>query len=196
MSVRSIQLSLTMTLRSLMWIPFHWSSSPWILPVSNFRDSISTVPTFTCVLSPCVVKSDRLYLIYRKSNLLITDQQIRSSILSSEKGKSMEAKTILIVEDDDACRSAMEKVLQSHNYKTFSCASGKHALVKLKEKVFGILITDFQMRGMDGLELIRGARGIHPGISTILVTGLATEDLRIRVNEQGVNGIFPKPIEG
>jgi DNA-binding NtrC family response regulator len=107
----------------------------------------------------------------------------------------MEAKAILIVEDDDSCRRAMEKVLQSHNYKTFSCGSGKHALMKLKEEVFGILITDFQMRGMDGLELIREAEGIHPGISTILVTGLATEELRVRVNEQGVNGFFPKPIE-
>jgi len=107
----------------------------------------------------------------------------------------MEAKAILIVEDDDACRSAMEKVLQGHNYKTFSCASGKHALMKLREKVFGILITDFQMRGMDGLELIREARGIHPGIPTILVTGLAAEEMRVRVNEQEVNGFFPKPIE-
>jgi len=107
----------------------------------------------------------------------------------------MEEKTLLIVEDDDACRCAMEKVLQGHSYKTFSCASGKHALLKLKEKIFGILITDFQMRGMDGLELIRGAREIHPGISTILVTGLANEELRVRVNEQGVNRFFPKPIE-
>ena len=107
----------------------------------------------------------------------------------------MEAKTILVLEDDDLCRSAMEKVLQSHNYKTFSCASGKHALMKLRENVFSILITDFQMRGMDGLELIREARGIHPGILTILVTGLATQELRVRVDEQGVNGFFPKPIE-
>jgi two-component system, NtrC family, response regulator HydG len=107
----------------------------------------------------------------------------------------MEAKAILIVDDDDSCRSAMEKVLQSHNYKTFSCASGKHALMKLREKVFGILITDFQMLGMDGLELIKEAREIHPGISSILVTGLATEELRVRVNEQGMNGFFPKPIE-
>jgi DNA-binding response OmpR family regulator len=107
----------------------------------------------------------------------------------------MVAKAILIVDDDDSCRSAMEKVLQGHNYKTLSCASGKHALMKLREKVFGILITDFQMGGMDGLELIREARGIHPGISTILVTGLATEGLRVRVNEQGVNRFFPKPIE-
>jgi len=91
----------------------------------------------------------------------------------------MEEKIILIVEDDDARRSAMEKVLQSHNYKTFSCASGKHALLKQREKLFGILITNCQMRGMDGLERIREARGIHPGISTVMVTGLATEELSV-----------------
>jgi len=91
----------------------------------------------------------------------------------------MKEKIILIVGDDDACRSAMEDVVQSHNYKTFSCASGKHALMKLREKVFGILVTDYQMRGMDGLERIREARGIHPGISTVMVTGLATEELSV-----------------
>jgi DNA-binding NtrC family response regulator len=107
----------------------------------------------------------------------------------------MEAKTILILEDDDSCRRAMEKVLQGHNYKTFSCASGKTALMKLREKVFGILITDFQMREMDGLELIREARKIHPEISTILVSGLAPEEMTVRINEQRVNGFFPKPIE-
>jgi len=107
----------------------------------------------------------------------------------------MEAKAILIVDDDDSCRSAMEKVLQSHNYKTFSCGSGNHAVRKLKEELFGILITDFQMRGMDGLELIREARKTHPEISTILVSGLATEEMTVRINEQRVNGFFPKPIE-
>jgi DNA-binding NtrC family response regulator len=107
----------------------------------------------------------------------------------------MEAKAILIVDDDDSCRSAMEKVLQSHNYKTFSCGSSKHAFMKLRENVFGILITDFQMRGMDGLELIREAKEIHPEISTILVSGLAAEEMRVTVDEKGVNGFFPKPIE-
>ena len=107
----------------------------------------------------------------------------------------MEEKTILIVDDDDACRSAMEKVLQSHHYKTFSCGSGNHAVRKLKEELFGILITDFQMREMDGLELISEARKTHPEISTILVSGLATEEMTVRINEQRVNGFFPKPIE-
>jgi DNA-binding NtrC family response regulator len=67
--------------------------------------------------------------------------------------------------------------------------------MKLREESFGILITDFQMRGMDGLELIREAKRIHPGILTILVTGLVTEEMRVRVETQGVNGFLPKPIE-
>ena len=108
----------------------------------------------------------------------------------------MKVQRILIVDDNFPSRLAMEKVIQSRSYETFSCGSGEHAVMKLREEFFDILITDFQMRGgMDGLELIREAEGTHPGISTILVTGLATEELRVRVNEQGVNGFFPKPIE-
>jgi YesN/AraC family two-component response regulator len=51
------------------------------------------------------------------------------------------------------------------------------------------------MGGMDGLELIKEARRIYPEISTILVTGLASNEIRLKTKEQGVNGFFPKPIE-
>jgi DNA-binding response OmpR family regulator len=113
----------------------------------------------------------------------------------SEKRRKMKAQKILIVDDDFASREAMEKVLQSHGYETFPCGSSKEAVLKIGEESLGILITDFQMRGMDGLELIREAKKIHPETLTILVTGLATEEMRVRVNGQGVNGFFPKPIE-
>jgi len=107
----------------------------------------------------------------------------------------MKSQKILIVEDDFASRVIMEKLLQSDSYETVSCGSGEHAVKKLKEEFFGILISDFQMWGMDGLELIREARKIHPGISTILVTGVATEEIELRAKGDGVNGFFPKPIE-
>jgi DNA-binding NtrC family response regulator len=107
----------------------------------------------------------------------------------------MKLQRILIVDDDFPSRMAMEKILQLHGYKTCACGSGEHSVPKLREESFGVLITDFQMRGMDGLELIREARRIHPGIPTILVTGLATEEMRIKAAGEGVNGFFPKPIE-
>jgi two-component system response regulator FlrC len=63
----------------------------------------------------------------------------------------MKAQKILIVEDNVSHRAAAEKVLQLHGYETFSCDSGEGAVVKIREESFGVLITDFQMKGIDGL---------------------------------------------
>jgi DNA-binding response OmpR family regulator len=107
----------------------------------------------------------------------------------------MKARKILVVEDDAFSRGAMEKILESHNYDTSSCATAEEAVIKLHEESFGILITDLQMRRMDGLELIKEARKIHPEILTILMTGLASEEIKLKAKEEGVNGFFSKPIE-
>jgi DNA-binding response OmpR family regulator len=107
----------------------------------------------------------------------------------------MKTQKILIVEDDVFSRGAMEKILESHNYKTSSCATAEEAVIKLQEESFGILITDLRMQEMDGLELIKEARRIHPEISTILVTGCASDEIGLKAKEEGVNGFFPKPIE-
>jgi len=107
----------------------------------------------------------------------------------------MKAKKILVVEDDEFSRGAMEKILESHNYATSSCATAEEAVIKLQEESFGILITDLQMGGMDGLELIKEARRTYPEISTILVTGFPSDEIGLKAKEVGVNGFFSKPIE-
>ena len=107
----------------------------------------------------------------------------------------MKTQKILIVEDDVFSRGAMEKIFESHNYETSSCATAEEAIIMLQEESFKILITDLQMPGMDGLKLIKEAGKIDPEILTILVTGLATEEIKIKAKEEGVNGFFPKPIE-
>ena len=107
----------------------------------------------------------------------------------------MKTTRILIVEDDAFSRGAMEKILESYHYETSSCATAEEAVIKLQEESFGILITDLQMQQIDGLELIREARKIYPEILTILMTGLATEEIKLRAEEEGAHGFFPKPVE-
>jgi len=107
----------------------------------------------------------------------------------------MKTTKILIVEDDVFSRGAMEKILESYHYEASSCGTAEEAVIKLEEESFGILITDLQMPRMDGLELIKEARKIHPAILTILMTGLATEDIKLKAKEEGVSGFFSKPIE-
>lgn len=107
----------------------------------------------------------------------------------------MKAPRILIVEDDAFCREAMERLLQNSGYETRSCSCGKEALARLAEEVFDILITDFRMPGMDGLELISQARKMGPAMAVILVTGIPPEDLVDRLRRTRVNGYLPKPLD-
>ncbi|MGQ9693987.1 MAG: response regulator [Thermodesulfobacteriota bacterium] len=107
----------------------------------------------------------------------------------------MKALKILIAEDDAFCRDAMEHLLQSSGYETFSCSCGKEALACLEGEKFNFLITDFRMPGMDGLELIRQARKVDPTLAVILVTGIPPEDLGGRLKKSRVNGFLSKPLD-
>jgi len=107
----------------------------------------------------------------------------------------MKTRKILIVEDDIFSRGAMEKLLQSYNYETFSCALAEEAIARLKLEPFNILITDLHMPGMDGFELIRNARMIQPGLPVIMTTGFSTEEVKCKAKEEKLDGFFSKPID-
>ena len=107
----------------------------------------------------------------------------------------MKNRKILIAEDDGFSRGAMEKILQSHNYETFSCALAEEAIARLKQESFNILITDLHMPGMDGFELIRNARMIQPGLLTIMTTGFPTEEVKCKAKGEKLDGFFSKPVD-
>jgi len=112
-----------------------------------------------------------------------------------KRGGAMEAKKILIAEDDAFFRDALERLLQSSGYETRSCSCGREAVARLEEETFDILITDLQMPGMDGLELIEKARNMDPGLAMILVTGVPPDELGDRLKKSKVNGFLSKPID-
>lgn len=107
----------------------------------------------------------------------------------------MEAQKILIAEDDAFFRDALENLLKSLGYETRSCSCGKEAVARLAEEAFDILITDFHMPGMDGLELIGKGRNMDPTMAMILVTGVPPEYLGDRLKKSKVNGFLSKPID-
>jgi CheY-like chemotaxis protein len=106
----------------------------------------------------------------------------------------MKTPKILIVEDDEFSRGAMEKLLQSSGYETRSCADAEEALVRLRGEGFDILVSDLRLSGMDGFELIREAKVIQPAVRTILMTGLVNRDVKEKATIMKIDGLFHKPI--
>jgi DNA-binding NtrC family response regulator len=61
---------------------------------------------------------------------------------------------ILLVEDDDSTRELLEEILEVEGYKITSVANGLAAKELLKKEKFNLLITDFKMPGLNGVELL------------------------------------------
>ena len=79
---------------------------------------------------------------------------------------------LLLVDDDPDVRSLMRSSLQAAGYAVTAAGSGVDALAALVEGlVADAVITDFAMRGMDGLELVSRIRQQQPGMPAIIITG-------------------------
>jgi len=89
-------------------------------------------------------------------------------------------RTVLIVDDNDLVRRAMEMTLLGLGHRVLAAPDGAAALEILSgpEDVDG-LITDYAMEGMNGVELIQKARSLRPHLPAMLMTGYAdlTEDM-------------------
>ena len=106
----------------------------------------------------------------------------------------MKRKKILIVDDDVFTAGAMQKILQSYDCEASSCGRGEQALDRLRQECFDILITDFHMPEMDGLELIGRAKLLQPEIKAILITASPILENRYKDNGEKLSGFLLKPI--
>ena len=101
---------------------------------------------------------------------------------------------VMIVEDDEFSRNAMEKILQSYGYEAFSYSQGEDAVTQLEKEAFDFLLTDLHLPGMDGFELIRKAKLFQPEIQTILMTGFVNEEIKDKAIAEEIDALFSKPI--
>jgi CheY-like chemotaxis protein len=82
---------------------------------------------------------------------------------------------ILVVDDDPFVGEMLAMILEDEGYEIETAESGEDALEKYRAAPdIGLLITDMNMPGMSGLQLIAAIRAAIPGIPVILLTG--TED--------------------
>src|SRR5687767_915035 len=101
---------------------------------------------------------------------------------------------VLFVEDDDALREHLARVL-SDDYLVDAAANGEQALLAVLAAKPDLVVADVVMPGLDGVELVKTLRET-PSTETIpilLTSGLAPEELRIEGFEHGADGYLSKP---
>jgi DNA-binding response OmpR family regulator len=107
----------------------------------------------------------------------------------------MSKRPILIVDDDrDAC-SLMARLLSAFGYRTDVAYDGRAALKLLEATDYGIAIIDYQLPGLNGVELFRRMRRIRPELAGVFLTGFTTIDVVYPAIEAGILRVLPKPAD-
>jgi DNA-binding NtrC family response regulator len=106
---------------------------------------------------------------------------------------------ILLVDDEPDIRESLADVFTSYlpGVRVLTAADGKSALQILeKEKSsIGLVVSDYKMPGMDGLEFLTKAQQLLPGAPRILITAYPDLNVAVRaINEAQIQNFLTKPI--
>ena len=85
-------------------------------------------------------------------------------------------RAILFVDDHEVLARLSCEILEMQGYRAVSAYNGEDALRKFDEEDFDILVTDFRMDGMNGIELAQRVHQKDPNIPVIIVTGYGPVD--------------------
>jgi CheY-like chemotaxis protein len=103
---------------------------------------------------------------------------------------------ILIVDDQKEVsrllKSALETIEQGLD--VAEAPSGEEALLDAKRKQVDLLVADFRLPGITGVELMKKFRALNPQIKIILITGISDPRLLREVQNAGADSFFQKPV--
>lgn len=103
---------------------------------------------------------------------------------------------VLVVDDERDILESLESLLGlSLNVPVVLAPSGPHALAVLANHPVDLIVSDYSMPGMDGLEFLRRSREACPGAQRMLMTAYPDLQVALRaLNDAGVSHFIPKPI--
>ena len=100
---------------------------------------------------------------------------------------------VLVVDDERTVCNSCKKILTQEGYNVDVALSGEEALNKVKGKGFDVLITDWKMPEIDGIEVAKRIKKENPNIAVIMITGYPSVESSINAIRSGVSDYVPKP---
>ena len=102
---------------------------------------------------------------------------------------------ILIVDDEQVQLEMLEGFLVKQGYEAAGAEDGQKALEKFKSGAFDLVLTDFRMPGMDGIQLLREVRRLQPQALVVIMTAYGTVGTAVAAMKEGAYDYLTKPID-
>ena len=102
---------------------------------------------------------------------------------------------ILVVDDEEQVVQIFRDLLTQQGYEVVSCDNGDDAITKVTTGKFDLVLTDINLPGVDGLEVVRATKAADKDTVVILITGYASTTTAIDALRQGAYDYITKPFD-
>jgi DNA-binding NtrC family response regulator len=103
-------------------------------------------------------------------------------------------KKVLLVDDDEMIRNSMRLFFDAKGCHYRARESAEGALQTLASESYDLIVSDYKLPGMDGLEFFESIRLNHPTVAKMLITAYASPGLFSRAERMGITGCIEKPL--
>jgi DNA-binding NtrC family response regulator len=100
---------------------------------------------------------------------------------------------VLVLDDEPIVGSRIKPSLEKVGYKVEIMTDSQKAMERIKQKQFDIVVTDFKMSRVSGLDLLRAQKQLWPDTEVIIITGYATMETAREAMQSGVFDFMAKP---
>ncbi len=105
----------------------------------------------------------------------------------------MDKLKVLVVDDEISVLEAVKAILESEGVEIFTTASSLNALDQMKTESYDLIMSDFKMPEMDGLQLFEKVKEVSPDSLFIIITAFGTIQSAVDAIRRGVYDYIPKP---
>ncbi|MGA1199765.1 MAG: response regulator, partial [Candidatus Latescibacterota bacterium] len=101
---------------------------------------------------------------------------------------------ILVADDDVMVLETLRKYLAFRGDQVQAISDGAKAIASIESDIFDLVVTDIQMPGASGFDVLQTVKATQPEIPVIIITGYGDMDLAIKAVNEGAFAFLPKPI--
>jgi putative nucleotidyltransferase with HDIG domain len=103
--------------------------------------------------------------------------------------------TVLIVDDEEPMRSALQRFLKGLELPTFTAASGAEALEVLRANSVALMLADIRMPGMSGIDLVPQALALDPDLAVVMLSAVNDATTAALCMQRGAMDYLTKPLD-
>ena len=107
----------------------------------------------------------------------------------------METTRILVIDDDQAHREGMVLLLEDEGYHVDEADGAEPAMTLINQHQYNLIVTDYKMQNIDGMELLKMINDFDPLLKVIMVTGYSSIEHAVQAIHLGALDYIPKPVD-